>query len=94
MNQVQADHREIRPSARESAVVPALATRAAAIGAVAFGVLAVGAIAIGALAIGRLVVGAFALKRGRVHTLTVDNLEVLRLHVRELAIDSNMSRSM
>jgi hypothetical protein len=63
-----------------------------AIGAVAIGALAVGAMAIGALAIGRLAVGAVALKRGRVRSLVIDHLDVRRLHVGELVIDSGVPR--
>ena len=39
------------------------------------------------VAIGRLVVGAFALKRGHIRSLTVDELHVGRLDVRELLVD-------
>jgi hypothetical protein len=63
------------------------AGRAIGLGAVALGALALGATAIGALAIGRLAVGAFTMTRGRVRSLTVDNLDVRRLHVGELTID-------
>jgi hypothetical protein len=66
--------------------------RATAFGAVAFGALALGATAIGALAIGRLAVGAMAVKRGRIHSLGVDDLDVRRLRVRELVIDSEVRR--
>src|SRR4030095_7345720 len=80
-------------SAPKSAVDrPTPAIRATAIGAVAIGALALGAIAIGALAIGRLAVRAFAVKRGRMHILAVDNLEVRVLHNRELTIDSGVPR--
>jgi hypothetical protein len=96
MDEIQPAQPEIRgvhPATRKAAVDRATpATRATAIGAVAFGALALGATAIGALAIGRLAVGAFAVKRGRMHSLAVDNLEVLRLHIRELTIDSGMPR--
>jgi hypothetical protein len=54
--------------------------------------LALGATAIGALAIGRLAVGAFAMKRGRARALTIDDLEVRRLHIGELTIDSGLPR--
>jgi hypothetical protein len=67
-------------------------TSATAVGAAAFGAVALGATAIGALAIGRLAVGAFAMKRGRVHSLSVDHLEVRRPHIRELVIDSGAPR--
>jgi hypothetical protein len=71
---------------------PTRTTRALGLGAVAFGAFALGATAIGALVIGRLAVGAFALKRGHVRTLRVDNLEVRRLHIGELTIDSGVPR--
>jgi hypothetical protein len=54
--------------------------------------LALGATAIGALAIGSVAVGAFAMKHGRVRTLTIDDLEVRRLRVGELIIDSGLPR--
>jgi hypothetical protein len=72
--------------------VPTRTTRAIGLGAVACGAFALGATAIGALAIGRLAVGAFAMKRGHVRTLTVDILEVRRLHIGELTIDSGIPR--
>ena len=72
--------------------VPTRTTRALGLGAVACGAFALGATAIGALAIGRLAVGAFAMKRGHVRTLTVDILEVRRLHIGELTIDSGIPR--
>jgi hypothetical protein len=72
--------------------VPTRTTRGLGLGAVACGAFAVGATAIGALAIGRLAVGAFAMKRGHVRTLTVDILEVRRLHIGELTIDSGIPR--
>jgi hypothetical protein len=65
---------------------------AVALGAFALGATAVGAIAIGAFAIGRLAIGAFALKRGRIRTLTVENLEVRRLHIGESITDSRLPR--
>jgi len=61
------------------------------IGPVAVGALALGAVAVGALAIGRLAVGTVALKRGRVRSLVIDDLDVRRLHVHELVIDSGRS---
>jgi hypothetical protein len=72
--------------------VPTRTTRGLGLGAVACGAFALGATAIGALAIGRLAVGAFAMKRGHVRTLTVDILEVRRLHIGELTIDSGIPR--
>jgi hypothetical protein len=90
----QRDVRQVEPSTRNAARDQTLMrhNRARGLGAVAFGAFALGASAIGALAIGRLAVGAFARKRGRVRTLTVDNLEVRRLHVGELMIDSGVPR--
>ena len=66
----------------------AVSAGAASAGAVAFGslatgALAIGAAAIGALAIGRLAVGAFDVKRGRIRALSVDDLQIGRLYVRE-----------
>jgi hypothetical protein len=46
----------------------------------------------GVLAIGRLAVGALVLKRGRVQSLMLDTLDVRRLHVLELVVDSGMPR--
>jgi hypothetical protein len=40
----------------------------------------------------RMAIGAVALKRGRVRSLMIDHLDVRRLHVRELVIDSGMPR--
>jgi hypothetical protein len=65
-----------------------LSTRTAAAGALAIGALAIGALAIGALAIGRLSIGGLALKRGRARSVVLEELDVGRLHVRELVIDS------
>jgi hypothetical protein len=86
----QSDLPEVERSARHVArdQTPTRNSRTLGLGAVAFGAFAVGATAIGALAIGRLAVGTFAMKRGRIRTLTVDNLEVRRLHVGKLIIDS------
>jgi anti-sigma factor RsiW len=89
----QAEIREVESSSRNTAATTPMRTpRALGLGAIAFGAFALGATAIGALAIGRLAVGAFAMKRGRVRTLTVDDLEVRRLHIGELIIDSGMPR--
>jgi hypothetical protein len=76
-------------SARVKSAVraPAESIRAASVGAAAIGALAIGAAAIGALAIGRVLVGTLRLKRGHVRALTVENLIVGRLHIRELVID-------
>jgi hypothetical protein len=81
----------VAPSAKGDQV-PARTTRGLGLGAVACGAFALGATAIGALAIGRLAVGTFAMKRGHVRTLTVDILEVRRLHIGELTIDSGIPR--
>src|SRR5262245_45063366 len=82
--------REIEPPTRVAPrdAMPIRSSRALALGAVAFGAFALAASAIGALAIGRLAVGSFAIKRGRVRKLTVDDLDVRRLHVGELIDDS------
>ena len=72
--------------------VPTRTTRGLGLGAVACGAFALAAAAIGALAIGRLAVGAFVIKRGHVRTLTVDVLEVRRLHIGELTSDSGIPR--
>jgi hypothetical protein len=82
--------REVQPSTRSVAAdqKPMRTTRALGLGAVAFGAFALGATAIGALAIGRLAVGAFSMRRGRLRTLTVDHLEVRRLHIGDLTVDS------
>ena len=66
---------------------------AASIGALAIGAVAFGAMAIGALGIGRAAVGALSLKRGRVRSLAVEDLDVGRLHVRELVIDRELAGS-
>jgi hypothetical protein len=97
MDDVQIGKRDLRqaePPTRNVASDQTLTphSRALGVGAVAFGALALGATAIGALAIGRVAVGAFSMKRGRVRTLTVDNLEVRRLQVGELIIDSGAPR--
>ena len=59
----------------------ALAGRAAALGACAIGATAIGATALGATAIGSLAIGAFAAGRGRIRTLTIDQLHVGNLRV-------------
>jgi quinol monooxygenase YgiN len=58
-----------------------------AIGAVAAGALAVAAGAIGALAIGSLAIGTLALKRGWIRTLSIEDVAIGRLGVRELAVE-------
>jgi quinol monooxygenase YgiN len=58
-----------------------------AIGAAATGAIALGAFAVGAMAIGRLAIGALAVKRGRVRTLSLDDVTIGRLSVRELSLD-------
>lgn len=90
----QRNLREGEPSTRNAASdrTPMRYSRALGLGAAAFGAFAIGAFAIGALAIGRLAVGAFVMKRGRVRTLTVDDLDVRRLRVGELIIDSGVPR--
>ena len=80
---------EARPQeARPANSAQNYAARAAAIRAVAFGAFAIGATALGALAIGRLAVGALAVNRGRVRSLTIDELKVRRLHVGVLSMDA------
>jgi hypothetical protein len=96
MNDVQFDQegfRAVQSSARNAAEDgrPERINRAVRLGAVALGAFALGATAIGALAIGSVAVGAFVLKRGRVRTLTVDHLEVRRLHIGELTSDGNLA---
>ncbi len=86
MNDTHTDQegtRELQPLQPGSGVPPTPShdSRATVIGAAAFGALALGATAIAALAIGRLTIGVFAVKRGRVQSLGVDDLEVRRLHV-------------
>jgi hypothetical protein len=68
---------------RSAMALPARAIGASSAGAVAFGAFALGATAVGALAIGRLAVGSLALRRGHVRTLTIDDLQIGRLLVRE-----------
>jgi hypothetical protein len=92
MSEVQISRKGTRQtelSARNAAASPTTTPsgRALGLGAVALGAVALAATAIGALAIGRLAVGAFTMTRGRVRSLTVDNLDVRRLHVGELTID-------
>jgi quinol monooxygenase YgiN len=65
-----------------AAAVTAIATRAAATGAVA-----IGAYAIGALAIGRLAIGYLAMRRARLETLSIENVIIGRLGVRDMIID-------
>jgi hypothetical protein len=90
----QAGTREVLSSTRNLVAdqSPPRTIRSLGLGAAAFGALALGATAVGALAIGRLAVGAFAMKRGHVRTLTGDNLEVRRLHIGELTIESGLPR--
>lgn len=56
----------------------------AASGAAAIGALAIGACAVGAVAIGRLAIGALALRRGHVRKLSIDDVAIGRLSIREL----------
>jgi hypothetical protein len=51
------------------------------------GALAVGASAAGAVAIGALAIRALAVKRGRIGRLDIEDLEVGRLHVREMVVE-------
>jgi hypothetical protein len=53
----------------------------------ALGTLAVGASAAGAVVIGALAIRALAVKRGRIQCLDIGELEVSRLHVRELVVE-------
>lgn len=97
MNDVQFDQegfRSLQASASNAAQEgrPERINRAVRLGAVALGAFALGATAIGALAIGRIAVGALAVGRGRVRTLTVDNLVVRRLHIGELTGDGRLLR--
>jgi quinol monooxygenase YgiN len=62
--------------------------RRIAFGAMATGALAIGAFAVGALAIGRLAIGAFTLGRGRVRSLSLDEVSVARLEIRDLVLDA------
>ena len=88
----QGEIRAVQPSTATGDWRPTRINHTFSLGAVALGAFALGATAIGALAIGRLAVGAFALKRGRIRTLTVDNLAVRRLHIGELTSDSRLPR--
>ena len=58
-----------------------------AVGAMATGAVAIGACAVGALAIGRLAIGALTLRQGRIRRLSLDEVSVARLEVRELVVD-------
>ncbi len=62
---------------------PATSLGAVAVGAAALGACALGALAIGALAIGRVAIGRLVLKQARAHAITVDELTIGRLHIRE-----------
>jgi hypothetical protein len=95
MNDVQFEQggiRAVQPSTVAGDQSPTRINHTFSLGAVALGAFALGATAIGALAIGRLAIGAFALKRGRIRTLTVENLEVRRLHIGESITDSRLPR--
>jgi hypothetical protein len=74
---------EPAPRSAVSRAAALSAVGASSAGAVALGAFAIGAAAVGALAIGRLAVGAFDVKRGRIRALSVDELEIGRLQVRE-----------
>lgn len=65
----------------------AMATGSTAAGATAIGAMAIGACAIGALAIGRVAIGALTLRHGRIRTLSIDDVSIARLQVRELVAD-------
>jgi hypothetical protein len=65
---------------RRRAAGPAVARLAAASAAAAVGALAIGTMVIGSLAIKRL-----ALLSGRIHRLSIDDLEIGKLTVREEA---------
>jgi hypothetical protein len=71
----------------------ALAGRAATLGACAIGATAIGATALGAAAIGRLAIGAFAAGRGRIRTLTIDQLNVGNLRVDTVLGDRSLRLS-
>ena len=93
MKQVQVD----QPRQEVHALMPAAgqsltrSPRSLGLGAVALGAFALGATAIGALAIGRLAIGSFVVRRGRLRSLTAETLEVRRLHIGELIVDSRLS---
>jgi quinol monooxygenase YgiN len=59
----------------------------AAVGAAAVGALAVGACAVGAFAVGRVAIGAVAVGAAWVRTLSLHDVDIKRLRVRELVID-------
>ena len=63
------------------------APRRVALGAMATGAMAIGAFAVGAFAIGRLAIGALTLRHGRVRNLSLEEVSVGRLEVRELVVD-------
>ena len=65
----------------------AFARGATGLGWTGLGALAVGAMAAGAVAIGGLAIRARAVKRGRSECLDREELEVGRLHVRELLVE-------
>jgi len=58
-----------------------------ALGAAATGALALGAFAVGAVAIGSLAIGAIAVKRGVVRRLSLEEVNIGRLGVRELSVE-------
>jgi quinol monooxygenase YgiN len=58
-----------------------------ALAAMATGAAAIGAYAVGAFAIGRLAIGALTLGYGRVRRLSLDEVSVGHLEVRELVVD-------
>jgi quinol monooxygenase YgiN len=60
-----------------------------AIGAAATGAMALGAFAVGTMAIGRLAIGALTVKRGRGRKLSIEDVAIGRLSVREIAFDQD-----
>ena len=60
---------------------------ATALGSTSLGAAATGAAALGAVAIGALAIRRLAVKRGKVGHLTIEDLEVGRLRVRELVVE-------
>jgi hypothetical protein len=70
-----------------SSAVGAQVSGSFAMGAVALGAIAVGALALGALAIGRLVIGRASVREAHLQAVTIDDLKVVRLFVRDLRIE-------
>jgi hypothetical protein len=61
--------------------------------ATAFALFSIGALSIGAIAIGALAIKRFALDAGRIKRLSIEELDVGRLRVRETISDSEARRS-